>query len=81
MTGNPGIRKKKPYLKAVFWGILSISGYIALFSNQEIITSNFTRGGLYAALPIAAAFIFSFVHGSFANYVLSVFGIEAKKKK
>jgi hypothetical protein len=81
MAGNPGIRRKKPYLKAIFLGVASLSGYIAVFTNEEIITSNFTRGGVYAALPIAAAFIFSFVHGSFANYVLSVFGIEAKKKK
>ncbi len=81
MTAHPGIRKKRPYLKAVFWGIASLAGYIAVFTNQDIITSNFTRGGVYAALPIAVAFIFSFIHGSFANYVLSVFGIEAKKKK
>jgi uncharacterized membrane protein (DUF485 family) len=81
MPENPGVRKKKPYLKAIFCGIVSIAGYITLFTNQEIITNNFTRGGVYAALPIAAAFIFSFVHGSFASYVLSVLGIEAKKKK
>jgi hypothetical protein len=81
MGVNQKKKQKKPYFKAIFWGIISISGYIALFTNQEIVTNYFTEGGYYAALPVLVAFFFSFIHGSFANYVLSVLGIEAKKKK
>jgi hypothetical protein len=74
-------KKKKPYLHALMFGILSIGSYIAVFTNQEIITNITTKGAIYAALPIIAAFYFSFIHGAFASSVLSVLGIEAKKKK
>jgi hypothetical protein len=42
--------------------------------------SNFTRGGWYAAMPIATVFVFSFVHGAFASHLWSLLGIEAMKK-
>ena len=74
-------QKKKPIGKMILMGIISISAYIVVFTHQDIITQYFTKGGYYAALPIIAVFFFSFVHGPFANYVLSVLGIEPKKKK
>ncbi len=74
-------QKKKLYLSAAVLGIISISSYIALFSNQETVTSLTTKGGLYAAIPIIAAFYFSFIHAAFASNILSMLGIEAKKKK
>jgi hypothetical protein len=74
------VRKKKPYLLTALLGIISLGSYFMVFSNQEPITEYTTRGALYAALPIAAAFYFSFVHGAFSSNVLSIFGIEAKKK-
>jgi nicotinamide riboside transporter PnuC len=74
-------KKKKPYLLAIFFGIISVASYIAVFSSQKTVTEYTTRGALYAALPVAAALYFSFIHGTFASAVLSVLGIEAKKKK
>jgi uncharacterized membrane protein (DUF485 family) len=74
-------KKKKPYIQVVLLGIISVASYSAVFMHQEAVTEFTTRGALYAALPIAAAFYFSFVHGSFASSVLSALGIEAKKKK
>jgi len=74
-------QKKKPYLKAVVFGVLSIASYVALFSNRTLVMDYFTRGHAYAALPIVTAFFFSFVHGAFASNVLDVLGIEAAKKK
>lgn len=73
-------KKKKPYLGTVIFGIISLSSYVALFSNQDWVTDNFTRGGYYAAYPIVTAFYFSFIHGAFASNLLSVLGLEAKKK-
>jgi hypothetical protein len=61
--------------------MLSIVSYLVLFSHQEIVTDFTTRGALFAAMPIAAALYFSFIHGAFASIVLSVLGLEAKKKK
>jgi hypothetical protein len=72
-------KKRKPYIQAAIFGVLSIASYVVLFSNQGMVTEYFTRGGKYAALPIAAAFYFSFLHGAFASNVLSLLGLEAAK--
>jgi hypothetical protein len=39
------------------------------------------RGGLYAVVPVATVFLFSYVHGSFAGNFWSALGIEASKKQ
>jgi TRAP-type C4-dicarboxylate transport system permease small subunit len=72
---------KKPYLKALIFGVISITSYIILFQNVELVMDNFTRGGIYAALPVGSVFYFSFLHGAFASNVLEVVGLQAKKKK
>lgn len=74
-------KKKKPYLKAIVFGIISIASYIFLFKNVGFVMENFTHGGIYAALPVVTALYFSFLHGAFASNVLDVLGIEAKRKK
>ena len=76
---RPGKSKKKPVLKMILYGVVSVSLYAAVLTHQDLITAYFTRGALYATLPIATAFLFSFVHGGFTNYFWSVLGIEAKK--
>lgn len=73
--------RKKPIGKMILYGIISVVIYTLLLSNQDLITTNFTRGGLYALLPIAAAFLISFVHGHFTGHFWTVVGIEAKKKR
>ncbi|RJX29293.1 MAG: hypothetical protein C4531_10740 [Desulfurivibrio sp.] len=72
--------KPKPYLSTVIFGALSISFYVLLFSNETMVTDTFTRGGIYTLFPVGTAFLFSFIHGAFASNLLSVLGIEAKKK-
>ncbi|KPK01291.1 MAG: hypothetical protein AMK71_06120 [Nitrospira bacterium SG8_35_4] len=74
-------KKKKPYLSALIMGIISIVSYVLIFKNQETVTDLTTKSGYFVALPIVAAFYFSFIHGAFASSMLSVLGIEAKKKK
>lgn len=73
--------KKKPYVAAVIFGIISIASYIILFRNVDLVMETFTHGGVYAALPVGSVFYFSFLHGAFASNVLEVLGLEAKKKK
>ena len=77
----PGSSKKKPIGKMFIMGIISVVMYAALLSNQEIVNGNFAKGGWFALLPIATAFVFSFVHGSFTGHFWTVLGIEASKKK
>jgi len=72
---------KKPVGKMVIMGIVSIALYTALLLNQETFNNYFGRGGLYTILPIATAFIFSFIHGSFIGNFWTVLGVEAAKKK
>lgn len=72
-------KKNKPVISMLLFGCISISAYIYLMTHQGWVTDTFTKGGWYAAYPIAAAFFFSFIHGAFASNLLSVFGIEAKK--
>lgn len=65
----------------IIMGVISIALYATLLMKQDIINDLFTRGGLYAFLPIVMAFIFSFFHGSFTGNFWRVLGIRAAKKK
>ena len=73
--------RKKPVGKMIAMGIISIGLYIALLMKQDLINTNFAKGGIYAFLPIVTAFIFSFFHGNFTGNFWTVLGVEAKKKK
>jgi hypothetical protein len=72
--------RKKPYLKVIILGLISIALYAAVFTNEVYVRETWALGGVYTALPIITVFIFSFIYGSFANYVFVLLGIEAKKK-
>jgi len=72
--------KKRPYIKAILWGIVSAGMYIALFVKEDLINEYFGKGGVYALLPILMAFLFSFVHGNFTGLFWSALGVEASKK-
>ena len=71
---------KKPVLQMVLFGAISLTGYILLMRNERLITTEFTMGGWHAAYPVLTALAFSFIHGAFASNLLSVLGLEAKKK-
>ncbi len=73
--------KKKPIGKMIAYGLGSVVLYTLLLTNQDLINQTFTRGGLYALLPIATAFIFSIVHGNFTGNFWTVLGVEARKKR
>jgi len=81
MATSYGSTRKKPIGKLIVMGIISAAMYGALLANQEFLNSTFGKGGLYAFLPIATAFMFSFIHGSFTGSFWTVLGIEAAKKK
>ena len=66
--------------KTVALGLGTVAIYAAVFFNTDTVMKLFTKGGLYAALPIATVFLVSFVHGAFAHNFWSCLGIEATKK-
>lgn len=73
--------RTSPLVKTVIMGIASLALYAALLLNQDLVNTYISRGGLYAALPILTAFVFSIVHGSFTGNFWTTLGIEAAKKK
>ncbi|UCG67197.1 MAG: hypothetical protein JSW12_09515 [Deltaproteobacteria bacterium] len=72
--------KKKAYKRVVIFGMLSVISYVFIFTNQDAVIDFTTRGGIFSALPIAAAFYFSFIHGTFTSNLLSILGIEPQTK-
>ena len=81
MASSQGSSKKKPYGAVIILGIVSLALYWVLLTQQEIVNEYFTKGGVYAFLPIGAAFLFSVVHGNFTGNFWTVLGVEASKKK
>ncbi|MBF0466016.1 MAG: hypothetical protein HQK88_13600 [Nitrospirae bacterium] len=77
--GESGEHKKGSFMKFMVLGLLSCTLYAALLLQQKAITGFFAKGGFYALLPVAAAFLFSIVHGGFTGEFWTVIGIEAKK--
>lgn len=74
------VAPKSTYIaKTVVYGLASAALYFLAFSNEATIMNYFTRGGAYAALPIATVFVFSFVHAAFAGNLWASLGINARK--
>ncbi len=78
---KPNAKKgKKPYLKALLFGIVSLVLYVLVFTNEQFVRETWAKGGVYAVLPLATVFVFSFIHGNFADGLMYLFGLTAKKK-
>ncbi len=73
-------KKRKALKSAIAFGLLTAALYAAVFLNEGTVMTYFTKGGVYAALPVLTAFIFSFAHGAFTGSFWSALGIEASKK-
>jgi hypothetical protein len=71
--------RKGYWLKTLIFGAVTAALYAAVFSNSEIIMHYFTKGGIYALLPVATVFVFSYAHGSFTSNFWSALGIEGSK--
>lgn len=71
---------RKPWGKTAIYGAFAAALYAAVFINGTTVMKFFTKGGWYAALPIATVFVFSFVHGAFAHHLWSALGIDAAKR-
>ena len=72
--------RRKLVGKTIALGLGSVAIYAAVFWNSGSVMQYFTKGGLFAALPIATVFLVSFVHGAFASNLWSCLGIQAVKK-
>ena len=71
---------KKRYVKNCFiFGALTAGLYAAVFTNHELVMTYFTKGGVYALLPVAIVFAVSYAHGNFTSAFWSALGIEGSK--
>jgi hypothetical protein len=77
MGKETGKMKKIATKRAVIYGMAAAGFLAAVFGNSSLVMAYFTKGGIYALLPVATVFIFSFVHGSFASNVWTALGITA----
>jgi hypothetical protein len=78
MSSTPMANSAKPIGKTILLGAISAALYAAVFWKADFVMKLFTRGGLYAALPIATVFAVSFAHGAFASNLWSLLGIQAR---
>lgn len=71
--------KKNYWMKTLVFGSVTGALYAAIFSNFDRFMHYLTKGGIYALLPVATVFVFSYVHGSFFSNLGSALGIEGSK--
>jgi Na+-driven multidrug efflux pump len=68
------------YFGLLVSGVISASLYLLLYLYEREIMASFTRtDGLYPALPVLAALVFSFAHGAFTGYFWEALGVTARK--
>lgn len=66
--------------KTIAYGLATAALYAAVFLNADTVMHYFTRGGWFAALPVATVFLISYVHGTFSHNVWEVMGIRAPRR-
>jgi hypothetical protein len=75
------VERRKPYPQLIASGIVSAALYLLLYLYEREILAAFTRtDGWYPALPVGAAFVFSFAHGIFTACFWEVLGIRGRKR-
>ena len=50
--------KKRFIGKTILCGVVSACLYAAVFTHADLVMQLFTRGGIYAALPVATVLVF-----------------------
>jgi hypothetical protein len=75
------VSKGNLYGKLFVSGAISAGLYFLLYLYEKEIMESFTRtDGFYPALPVLAAFLFSFAHGAFTGYFWEALGVAARQR-
>jgi len=72
--------RKRHVKSCILFGALTSALYATVFLHQELVMKYFTKGGLFAVLPVATVFAVSYLHGNFTSSFWSALGIEGSKK-
>lgn len=75
----PTTSKKRHVKNCFLFGALTAGLYAAVFTHQHFVMTYFTKGGVFALLPVALVFAVSYVHGNFTSSFWSALGIEGSK--
>jgi len=67
--------------QVALWGITSVVLYFLLYLLEEPILESSKQGHWYFIVPIAIAFVFSIVHGTFTSHFWDLLGVKAKSIK
>ncbi len=79
MTDSTTAGAGKPLTRAVVYGLVSVALYFVLYLFEDSILAFTSRGGWYFIAPVAIAFVFSYVHGTFTGHFWDILGIKARK--
>ena len=72
--------KSALYFRLLVSGAVSAGLYLGLYFHEKEILAAFTRtDGLYPALPVIAALVFSFAHGAFTGYFWLALGVTPRQ--
>jgi len=71
--------KKRHVKNCLVFGALTAGLYAAVFANQDVVMTYFTKGGVYSLMPVAVVFAVSYFHGNFTSAFWSALGIEGSK--
>jgi hypothetical protein len=72
-------QKKRHVVRTITFGAATAGLYGAMFAFPDTVMHYWTKGGLYALLPVATVFAFSYIHGTFTSNFWSALGIEGSK--
>lgn len=72
-------QKKRHVVRTLTFGAATAGLYGAMFAFPDTVMHYWTKGGVYALLPVATVFLFSYIHGSFTSNFWSALGIEGSK--
>jgi hypothetical protein len=73
--------KSKALTRTVALGGASAGLYFLLWLFEEPLIKSTGQGGWFFVIPIAIAFLFSWIHGSFTGLFWDVLGVKAKSVK
>lgn len=65
--------------RVVVLGTLTSVLYLGLFLFEDAILRASGQGRWYFVVPVAIAFVFSYVHGAFTGHFWDALGVQAKK--
>ena len=74
------ITSRRHVRNCLVFGALTGGLYASVFAYQDLVMTWFSKGGVYALLPVATVFAVSYFHGNFTSAFWSALGIEASRK-